>query len=240
MSKNRLFIFVNILILIGSLFLIGYIGNKIDERFLEYAEIEATKIAKYIVNKATSKEMLKNINVNTMITTTKNKEEEIKSIEFNPIEVNALLEKITSDIHVMFKEFENGTSNIIDLSENILTNTKIKGYKGGIVFEIPLGLATNNFILSNFGPKIPIKLSITGEIESNISTSVVEYGINNALITMYINIHVSEQILMPFKTKRITINQKIPIAISIVNGKVPNYYIGGMNTNSLLYNLPVE
>jgi len=240
MKKTKLFIIVNILIVITSITFINYLGKKINDKFLEYSEIEATRIVKYIVNEVANTEVFNNFDMNKLLETTKNKEDEIKSVEFNAIEVNKILSKITNNIHDMFEEFEKGNSTIIDLSNNLLTNTKIKDYKNGIIFEVPVGIASNNFILSNFGPKIPVKLSITGEIESNISTSVVEYGINNALITMYINIQVSEQILMPFKTKKITISQKIPISISIINGKIPNYYLNGMNNSSALYNLPIQ
>jgi sporulation protein YunB len=240
MKRTKIFIIINISIIIGSIIFINYLGNKINDKFLEYSEIEATRIVKYIVNEVAAKEVFNDIDMNKLLNTTKNTEDEIKSIEFNTIEVNKILSKITNSIHKMFVEFEKGNSNIIDLSNNLLTNSKIKDYKNGIIFEVPIGLASNNFILSNFGPKIPIKLSITGEIESSISTSVVEYGINNALITLYINIQVSEQILMPFKTKRITINQKIPVSISLINGKIPNYYLNGMNNNSTLYNLPIQ
>ena len=240
MDKNKVFIVFNILLIVSVFIFIKYIGNKINDKFLAFAEIEATKIAKYIVNYATSDEMLEDFSEKKYFVTNKNADDEIKSIEFNAIEVNKILNKVTSNILELFIELERGESRIIDLSRNILINSKIKGYKKGIIFEIPTGLSSNNFILSNLGPAIPIKLSITGEIESYISTTVVEYGINNALITVYININVSEQIMMPFMTKKITISQQIPISMNIMNGKIPNYYNNSMGNNSPLYNLPVQ
>jgi len=240
MKKTKIFIIANIIIVIATIYFINYLSSKINDNFIEYAEIEATKITKYVVNQVAVKEVFNGVNMNSLISTTRNNDDEIKSIDFNSTEVNKLLAKVTTSIHEMFKDFENGTSDILDLSHNLLTNASIKDYRGGIIFEVPIGIASNNFILANLGPKIPIKLSITGEIESNISTSVVEYGINSALITLYINIQVSEQILMPFITKKITINQKIPLSISIINGKIPNYYLNGINSNSPLYNLPIQ
>ena len=55
------------------------------------------------------------------------------------------------------------------------------------------------------------------------------------MITININIKISEQITMPFITKKITVENKIPIFMSLVNGEIPNYYIGGFTKNSNIY-----
>ena len=87
----------------------------------------------------------------------------------------------------------------------------------------------------NLGPKIPVRISITGELESQISTKVEEYGINNALISMYVDITITEQITMPFISKKIKIDNQIPIAINLINGKIPNYYFDSFDKHSNLY-----
>ena len=41
---------------------------------------------------------------------------------------------------------------------------------------------------------------------------------------MYAHIEVTEEVIIPFNTKQIKVVNDIPIAIKIVQGKVPNYY----------------
>ncbi len=236
--KIKLFIIINILIIALSFFFINYLGKTLNDRIIHYSEIEAEKIAKYIVNYAVKEEVITKLN-NNFISISKDKNGDTSMIEFNSAIVNQLLIDVTNSVLELFKDIENGKTNILDLSNNLLTNTKINDYKEGIIIEVPVGLATNNFILSNLGPKIPVRLSITGEIESFVTTSVVEYGINNALVTTFIHIAVSEEILMPLGGKKITITSQIPISINMIAGKVPSYYLGGRTNSSALYNLPV-
>ena len=124
---------------------------------------------------------------------------------------------------------------ISKIDSDILINNNKSNSIDGIVLEIPSGIVTNNFLLSSFGPNIPIKISLTGEFESCISTSVEEYGINNALISIYVDIRVTEQITLPFISKKILIENKIPISVNVINGKIPNYYLNGFEKTSTVY-----
>ena len=80
--------------------------------------------------------------------------------------------------------------------------------------------------------KIPVRYSMVGDIISNIETKVSSYGINNALIEVDIYVEVSMIINLPFVTDRVTISNRIPLAIKVIQGVVPSYYLGGFTTNS--------
>ena len=193
----------------------------------------ASKITKYIVNNAYVREKV-NYYANDIYDIVKDSDtNEIKNIIYDSGVINDLLDSVTSRVYNMFNMLEYGDLSKLNIRENILT-TSVND-KDGIIMEIPNGLMTKNFLFSNLGPRIPVKLSLTGELESYISTDVVEYGINNAMITIYINIKVSEQITNPFITDKVSIENKIPIFMSLVNGKIPNYYIGGFSKNSNIY-----
>ena len=236
----KLFVVTNILIIIGSYLFIAIIGHNINDKFLDYSLIEASRITKYIVNNVVNSTVLNRVDMNNLFITDRGSNNEIKYMNFNIKEVNILLGEVTNNILIMFKEFESGNSSIVDLSNNFLTNTPIKGYKNGVIIEVPIGIATDNFILANIGPKIPIKLSLTGELESSISTSIVNYGINSALVTVYLDLNVSLRVLLPFKTEKITVNHNIPIAMSFIDGKLPSYYMSGWNASTGVYTIPKE
>jgi len=142
-----------------------------------------------------------------------------------------VLNAITETIISHFKAIEEGDLDVIDLSNNFLLNTSVDKLKQGIIAEIPIGVVTGNTLLANLGPKLPVKLSIAGEIESEIGTNVDYYGINSALITVYVNIDVSQQIYMPIATDRVVVSQKIPIAIKMIQGVVPNCYFGSLTSS---------
>ncbi len=143
------------------------------------------------------------------------------------------MNSITNRIYNVFNMLENGDLSEINIRENILTSNP--GKIDGIVLEVPSGIITDNYLFANIGPRIPVKISMTGEFESYVSSEVKEYGINNAMITIYINIEVTERITMPFITENITVDNKIPIFMTVINGTIPNYYIGGFTKNSNLY-----
>ena len=71
-------------------------------------------------------------------------------------------------------------------------------------------------------------------------TMTQSYGINNSVITVYVNIKVNEQVLLPLSTKRNTVSNDIPIAIKVIQGNIPNYYFNGVESNSSLYNMPTN
>ena len=192
----------------------------------------ASKITKYVVNNAYVREKV-GFYAQDIYDIVKSDDNEIKNIVYDSGVINELVDSITDRVYNMFNMLEYGDLSKINIRENILS-TGVNN-KDGIVLEVPSGLLFDNYLLSSLGPKIPVKISLTGEFESFVSTDVVEYGINNAMITIYINIKASEQVTLPFVSKKIVVENKIPIFMSLVNGTIPNYYIGGFSRNSNLY-----
>ena len=107
----------------------------------------------------------------------------------------------------------------------------------GIILEIPFGMVTGSNLLYNIGPKIPVKLSLVGDVITGFSTDVVEYGINNALIKLLIDVEVNTRIVLPIVSEEYTITASIPIAMKVIQGKIPDYYMNGFNTKS---NIPLN
>ena len=234
MKKKNKILIINILLLFSSFFNIFIINEISKNNIEEYSYMLASKITKYIVNNAYVREKI-NYYANDIYDIVKSDEtNEIKNIIYDSGVVNDLINSITDRVYNMFNMLEYGDLNKLNIRENILTSN-VNNTKDGIILEIPSGILFNNYLLSNLGPLIPLKISLTGEFESYVSTDVIEYGINNAMVSIYINIKVTEQVTMPFITKQITIENKIPIFMSLVNGTIPNYYISGFSKNSNIY-----
>ena len=84
---------------------------------------------------------------------------------------------------------------------------------------------TTKLILNNIMPKIPVKINLIGNIFCKLNTNIEDYGINNALIKVNINIEVEIKILLPFASKNVIITSDVPIIMKLVEGSVPNYYL---------------
>ena len=67
-----------------------------------------------------------------------------------------------------------------------------------------------------------------GNVTSGIKTEVKEYGINNSLVTISVEIKVELMVILPFSSDYISIDNEIPIAIKLIQGKVPQFYGGSL------------
>ena len=103
-----------------------------------------------------------------------------------------------------------------------------------VFLAIPSGVATNNVLFYNLGPKIPIKVAYIGNLFTNIKTNIKDYGINNALVEVYICIDIHNQIIAPFIDKVKKSSYTLLIASTIIQGQIPDYYNGLMEWESNL------
>ena len=236
--KNHI-IFIIIAVVLTILLLFRAINMKVNPILIDFADLESRKLASIVINNAVSKNITQGINVDELFLIVKD-ETTIKSIDFNPIVVNKLLTQITNNIQLDLKYIELGKIESIDLPTDLLFNYDINKLKKGIIYEIPTGAIFGNSILANVGPKIPVKFSLVGDIVSYINTKVTDYGINNALIEVNIVLELSEQVILPFITNKIKIESSIPVALKLIQGDVPNYYLRGLNQNSASLTLPIE
>ena len=135
------------------------------------------------------------------------------------------------------KYIEKGDIQKVEYQADLLESYDEKALKNGVIYSLNSGFIFNNPIFANFGAQIPIKISLTGDVVSSISTEVTNYGINNALIKVYVNIKITEQVILPYYDKEIKLETKVPIALKLINGTVPNYY-GNLNATTPSLTLP--
>lgn len=224
--RLNIFILMLIIIVICSLYLIRLAGRKINNKIIAISEVEILNISKRIISESINNVVLKDFDTDIMFVIQKNSNGQIELIDLNSKYVNELLLLVNKNVTNYLNELNYGRSSLIDLKKNIVTSTGLLSDKEGIIFEIPIGIVTSNSFLSNFGPKIPIKVSLLGDLESEIKTDVMNYGINNALIKISISITVTERIILPLITKDFQISCEVPIAMKMIQGSIPNYYFG--------------
>lgn len=233
------FILIVILFILAIFLSFKYINTKVSPLVADYANVEAKNISTYILNKAISMNISDIINTDELFIVSKNSNNEINTIDFNPVIVNKALTEITQVIHIKLHALEEGNIEALDLPESSYYSD-LKMQKKGVLFEIPSGVVFQNALLSNLGPKIPVKLSFVGDIISNINTKVTNYGINNALIEINLNIKVTEKVILPISINEVEIELSVPVALKLIQGNIPNYYLNGLTGNSSILTVPVE
>lgn len=239
-NKPKLIIVILILIILFVIMTLRFMNLKVNPVLFNYAELEARKLASIIINNAISKNVTQNINIDELFLITRDDAGDIKTIDFNPITVNKILTDTTNSVQVNLKYIEQGKVELLDLSTNSLIDYDIDKLKQGVIYEIPSGVIFGNSFLTNIGPKVPVKLSLVGDIVSYINTKITDYGINNALIEVNIVLELSEQVILPFVSNKIKIETSIPVALKLIQGSVPEYYLNGVGQNSNSIALPIE
>ncbi len=240
-DKLNTIIIVIIFLFLSIIMALIYINSKVAPILLDFAELETSKLANLVINRAVTKQVANGIDIESLFSTIKNNDGEIQTIDFNPTIVNKVLNMTTNIVHTSLKAIEQGNIEMIDIPEDILVEYDKDKMKKGLVFEVPLGVVTGNAFLSNLGPRIPVKLNLIGSVASNINTKISQYGINNALIEVFVKIEVTEKINLPLTSKDVTVSSDVPIAMKIIQGKIPSYYNqSGLNQNSPIVTLPIE
>ncbi len=100
----------------------------------------------------------------------------------------------------------------------------------GIVYSVPLGQATNNALLGNLGPRVPVRFTAIGDVQTNVKSEVESSGINNMFIKVSIHIEVNVQIIIPFATEITYVEHDIVVAMGYLRGQVPQFYGGNSKT----------
>ena len=215
MIKKKIFflIIVLLIIIVLSIALVQFINIRITPTIMDYSKSEMKRLASIILNKSASDNVLDDFDMDKLFVITKNKNEEVISITLDSGMVNRITNRISDVCEANIRKIEDGNFSVIQKDFNIS-----KDY-----FYVPIGIIFHNTMLQGIGPKIPISIKMLGNVTSGIVSDVKEYGINNSLITISVEIRVELLVLLPFSSDYVTINNVIPIAIKLVQGKVPQF-----------------
>lgn len=230
-KKINLLIFSFVLVFIIIILLFKIINERINPILFDYATLESRKFASIIINKAIEKNVATDLVIEDLYIVSKKENNEITSVDFNPAIVNKVLTKVTSSVQMNLKNLEEGNLDLLEASDDVLIYYDKENLKKGIIFRIPSGIVFNNSLLTNIGPKIPVRFTLVGDVLSGINTKITNYGINNALLEVSVNIKLTLKVILPISTKEVNVETNVPIAIKMIQGNVPNYYSNGLNSN---------
>lgn len=213
---QNIIIFTIILVLLISYYLCYFFSIKSKNVLNNYVESDLKQISNYYTNDVISKIIIDNENINNISKVIKNSKGDIVSIEYDSLILNSLLNNVNETLY----------SNFNNIKFNNLLNTSKDN-----IYYIPFGVFNNVMIFEELGPKIPIKIYLTRNISSKIKTNIENYGINNALIKVYLDVELNQRVILPFASKTIKTNEEILLSMKIIEGNIPQSY-GNLYTYS--------
>lgn len=160
---------------------------------------KAKSVATIICNEESTK-IIYNYQYEDLITIHRDNENNITMIQSNITPINYIISDVAEKIQ---KRIE----------ENKSENTSIN-----------LGSFTGSKILSGLGPKIPIKLSLVGNVETDLRSEFKSQGINQTIHRIYLQVDCKISILTPYNTVEEKISNQVLIAENIIVGKIPDTY----------------
>lgn len=228
---KTLLIIVIALVLGLSFFMIYHINKLMNTKMSIIVENKISKLSNDIIMAAFNDELISNHDFSKIINLTKNKDDEIVALDFDLEKAYQISMNLTENIRFSLNSLASNTAiddEIVKFSED-----------NALIMLLPLGLASNNFYLANLGPKIPVKVKFVGNLVTGLETKVKDYGINNSLIEIYINVTLTEEIIVPFVKEKVNNSSQILLGSQVINGKIPTLYSGYLEKNSSLINVPL-
>lgn len=228
------FIFLLLLSFIISYSFVINFKNKNEKKLKEYSISETEHFISNLVKEIVDSE---NIYSNNIFKISRNSNNEIEIIDFDTLEVNRILERITKKIEESLKSLENAKIKSIKYYPKFNGHNFIR-LKKGVLFELNDDFYDDSLIGTD--TKIPIKLSFVGNVYTYISTNIKNYGYNSAYLEVNINVEMNESIILPMLKFKHKIKNTYPLSLKIIQGTIPNYYGDKFSSNSSSYSLPLK
>lgn len=164
---------------------------------------EVRIIATEAINSVVKDELSKNIKYSDFVSVRTDNNGDITSIDLNTVEINKL-----------------GTNVALRVQEQL----KSIGGKG---VSIPLGIVTGSALFSYYGPRLNVKVSPVGNVACSFKSELQSAGVNQTRYMVSIDVNANLQVLIPLENEKINVESTVPIAETLIVGKVPSFYYNG-------------
>lgn len=214
---NLLWIYI-ILILIEVIWSINSIGKLISPKLINIVKNNIVYYDNLLVEEYVDTKELRSNLVDNLITLDKNKNEEIININIDTAKSYELMANIV-------KELKGKSNNYGDV------DSYAKNKRESMVLRYPIGLASSNILLNNLGYRIPLKLILNSNVLTGIKTKVTNYGLNNALIEVYLRVSFVSNVIYFNMDEALKSDYEILLASRMVMGRVPDMFNGYLEKN---------
>ncbi|PHS36284.1 MAG: sporulation protein YunB [Alkaliphilus sp.] len=178
-----------------------YIDREIMPTVLAIGELRAQEITTRAINQSIAVVLKQSIDYEDLISIKKDNDGNITLMQANTM----LMNKVASDVALTIQ----------DHFSKIKTTSE----------RIPLGNALGSQLLAQHGPKIELAITPLGMVNVNFGTEFEHSGINQTRHRIYLIIHSTVRVIVPFSSNTIEVTTYVPIAETIIVGRVPVNYV---------------
>lgn len=198
-KKGRKKIINLIIVIIVVLLILKNIFSYIEPIFDTMCNEKAKSIATIITNQQ-STVVMNEYQYDELYTIEKDEKGNIIIIKSNVVPINNMISELTEKIQY---EFDN------------INDSEIR---------ITLGNLSGIYFLSGIGPEIPIDVSVTGTVDTEIKSEFIAQGINQTLHRVYVQFECNMKIVTLLKDYTQTITNQVIVAEHVIVGNIPNSY----------------
>ncbi|PLT30666.1 sporulation protein YunB [Peribacillus deserti] len=217
LPARLVFLYSFILFMISCLFSVILIDQAIEPIIINIAKSEIKRVSSEVINESIDENIAEHDMEDLIIVHFKD-EGKTPAFSFNPKIYNSIRSSTTKDIQRKLginedQQFYEGQSDKVDSDQ----------FKS-LVYNIPLGVVTHNSLLASLGPKIPVRMSLIGNVEPDFKTKFTDAGINNTYLELFAHFKINVQIVIPSYSEKMLVEQEISLGGIFVPGDVPDYY----------------
>ena len=205
--KLKLWLTLFIILLLSAISII-WINNELRPTLIAYCDQEARRVATETINNSIRTEFSNKISYDDIMAIKTDKDGNIVMIQANTVELNVIGSQIALEVQKRIADIKSRTA------------------------EIPLSALTKIELLSNYGPRIPFNMKPVGSVLTSYRSEFASAGINQTRHIVYLDVIANVQVIIPLARNTVTVTTSIPIAESIIVGKVPNTY-AEINSDSI-------
>jgi len=210
-KKRKMFKVLTIFSLIFAFFIM-YIRLLITPLMVDISSSQIKVYATKSMNYAITETMNQNISYDDLISIITDASGKIGMIQANTVKINnvsMMIERIT-------------LAHLLDVSRNPIS--------------IPLGAFTGISIFSNMGPPVMVDIFPYGDVTCRFLSQFIAAGINQTQHKIYVDIKAIVNVVLPFKTISVAMNNEVLVCESVIIGEIPETYLKA-NTLSDMVNL---
>ena len=229
-KKLKMIVFITIF-LVGffTFFLLSKFVHSLNDALIDISSSEITRLIYLFITDELNSSIFNEKNLADILIIEKNNQGEILYVDFDLEQAYQVLDRVSLTLTSSFDQLEDGNVSVAYL------DSKLSHDLNSMVLSIPIGNSFNNLYFYNFGPKIPVRINFNGAVLTNLKTKVTDYGLNNALVELFVYLDFTVQIMSPFDIEEISLEYDAVIASMMIEGSVPNYYSGVIEKDSSIY-----
>ncbi len=189
-------------LLCAGLILFLVLNSHLQPLIASYGLTQAKLVGTQAVNDAVTAVLEREgVRYTDLMRVEKDSQGSIVSVEADTVKINALKASVTTEILTQLKKHQNMT------------------------VRIPTGTLLNGDLLTGRGPRIPVKISLSGAAATQMSSYFESAGINQTSHRLVMDITVTLYAAIPGNDATTTLETSFIIAETVLVGKVPDTFL---------------